>query len=158
PEQFKRFRAELEDRHVRFRSAVGRLFDAAEAHLWRDAIHAAEEVLAVAPEHREAKAIRGKAWLAATSFEASPRSDEGLSRPPEAGNAGTIPYPELPFASPLPPSQTSTLPRRFLLWVDGVGGYLVCLSNRVTFGQATAEGPVDVPLFADVSRLHAEVS
>jgi hypothetical protein len=42
--------------------------------------------------------------------------------------------------------------------VDGVGGYLVCLSNRVTFGQATAEGPVDVPLFADVSRLHAELS
>jgi hypothetical protein len=42
--------------------------------------------------------------------------------------------------------------------VDGVGGYLVCLANRVTFGQATADGPVDVPLFADVSRLHAEVT
>jgi hypothetical protein len=50
------------------------------------------------------------------------------------------------------------LPKRFLLWVDGVGGYLVCLANRVTFGQATSEGPIDVPLFADVSRLHAEIS
>jgi len=50
------------------------------------------------------------------------------------------------------------LPKRFLLWVDGIGGYLVCLSNRVTFGQATAEGPVDVPLFAEVSRTHAEVT
>jgi hypothetical protein len=50
------------------------------------------------------------------------------------------------------------MPKRFLLWVDGVGGYLVCLSNRVTFGQATGETPIDVPLFADVSRLHAEVS
>src|SRR5439155_12101408 len=50
------------------------------------------------------------------------------------------------------------LPKRFLLWVDGVGGYLVCLSSRVTFGQATAEGPVDVPLFAEVSRTHAEVT
>jgi hypothetical protein len=49
-------------------------------------------------------------------------------------------------------------PKRFLLWVDGIGGYLVCLSSRVTFGQATGDGPVDVPLFADVSRLHAEVS
>ena len=28
----------------------------------------------------------------------------------------------------------------------------------MTFGQATALGPVDVPLFADVSRLHAELS
>jgi hypothetical protein len=42
--------------------------------------------------------------------------------------------------------------------VDGVGGYLVCLSHRVTFGQATGDGPIDVPLFADVSRLHAEVT
>ncbi len=49
------------------------------------------------------------------------------------------------------------MPKRFLLWVDGVGGYLVCLSNRVTFGQATSDGPVDVPLFADVSRMHAEI-
>jgi hypothetical protein len=52
----------------------------------------------------------------------------------------------------------SPLPKRFLLWVDGVGGYLVCLSSRVTFGQATADGPVDVPLFAEVSRTHAEVT
>ena len=50
------------------------------------------------------------------------------------------------------------MPKRFLLWVDGVGGYLVCLSNRVTFGQATSDGPIDVPLFADVSRLHAEIT
>lgn len=50
------------------------------------------------------------------------------------------------------------MPKRFLLWVDGVGGYLVCLANRVTFGQATGEAPIDVPLFADVSRLHAEIT
>ena len=41
--------------------------------------------------------------------------------------------------------------------MDGVGGYLVCLSSRVTFGQATGDAPIDVPLFADVSRLHAEI-
>src|SRR5262249_55615738 len=46
--------------------AVGQLYDAAEARLWRDALAAADAVLAVAPEHREAKAIRGKAWLAAS--------------------------------------------------------------------------------------------
>jgi hypothetical protein len=45
-----------------------------------------------------------------------------------------------------------------LLWIDGVGGYLVCLGTRVTFGQATANGPVDVPLYADLSRLHAELT
>lgn len=158
-----RFRAAVEDRHTAFRSAVARLYDAAEARLWRDALTAADEVLAVAPEHREAKAIRGKAWLAAVPYnEAAPVNEpmrEGV------GAFGTT----LPHAARMtatggsrvtPPSPVgnAALPRRFLLWVDGVGGYLVCLSNRVTFGQATSEGPVDVPLFADVSRLHAELS
>jgi FHA domain len=50
---------------------------------------------------------------------------------------------------------TQQPPQHFLLWVDGVGGYLVCLTNRVTFGQATPENRVDVALFADISRLHA---
>jgi hypothetical protein len=49
-------------------------------------------------------------------------------------------------------------PRQFLLWVDGVGGYLVCLANRVTFGQATPENSVDIGLFADISRLHAALA
>jgi hypothetical protein len=44
------------------------------------------------------------------------------------------------------------------LWIDGVGGYLVCLGNRITLGQATPDATVDVPLFADVSRLHATLT
>jgi hypothetical protein len=41
------------------------------------------------------------------------------------------------------------------LWVDGVGGYLVCLGSRLTLGQAGLEARADIPLLADVSRLHA---
>jgi hypothetical protein len=50
------------------------------------------------------------------------------------------------------------LPTRFLLWIDGVGGYLVCLGARLTFGQAVHDGHVDIPLVADVSRLHASLT
>ena len=46
----------------------------------------------------------------------------------------------------------------FYLWIDGVGGYLVCLNNRITLGQATPDAAVDVPLLADVSRLHATLT
>lgn len=42
-----------------------------------------------------------------------------------------------------------------LLWIDGVGGFLLCLSPRVTLGHANARPTPDVPLLADVSRLHA---
>jgi hypothetical protein len=43
----------------------------------------------------------------------------------------------------------------YLLWIDGVGGFLVCLSHRVTLGQAGPQSIVDIPLLADVSRHHA---
>ncbi len=81
-----------------------------------------------------------------------------------AATAPTMPYTGPRPANGLPVARPSAagggptpLPKRFLLWVDGVGGYLVCLSPRVTFGQAVGDGPVDVPLFAELSRLHAEV-
>jgi hypothetical protein len=44
---------------------------------------------------------------------------------------------------------------RHLLWIDGVGGFLVCLAPRVTVGHASARPAPDLPLLADVSRLHA---
>jgi hypothetical protein len=57
-------------------------------------------------------------------------------------------------ARPTPAEEEGGLPRRMLLWIDGVGGYLVCLNERVSLGQATPDVYVDIPLFADISRLH----
>ena len=34
----------------------------------------------------------------------------------------------------------------------------MCLANRVTLGQATPDAYVDIPLFADVSRIHASLT
>jgi hypothetical protein len=176
-----RCRADVADRHARFSEAVARLYDAAEGKRWREAVEVAAEVLAVAPDHREAKAVRGKAWVVAEPDTAdfapfAPPADGAPARstanePARATRAEPAQsvgrtLPRAPTGSsalraPLAGSAAAVagpLPKRFLLWVDGVGGYLVCLSNRVTFGQATAEGPVDVPLFAEVSRTHAEVT
>lgn len=203
PTGLNRFRAEVEARHNRFREAVARLYDAAESRRWREALAAAEEVLADAPEHREAQVIRARAWQAAhpETRDYVPTSSPGLAdaavspvdlfgatrageaeqeptphsvddgdrdRPRPVGTraaARLLTPPTIPSAPaaaraapPLSGPGTSGLPKRFLLWVDGVGGYLVCPAPRVTFGLATPDGPVDVPLYADVSRLHAEVS
>ncbi|MEC7566779.1 MAG: FHA domain-containing protein [Planctomycetota bacterium] len=46
---------------------------------------------------------------------------------------------------------------RFILWVDAVGGYLVCLNDVITLGQAIQGTSVDIPLVADVSRKHATI-
>lgn len=53
-----------------------------------------------------------------------------------------------------------TTTNRFLLWVDSVGGYLVCLGDTVVLGQPavnslTAGNTVDVPILGDLSRRHA---
>ena len=44
---------------------------------------------------------------------------------------------------------------RCLLWIDAVGGFLVCFNDEVVLGQATPGNIVDVPIMGDLSRRHA---
>ena len=41
------------------------------------------------------------------------------------------------------------------MWIDAVGGYMVCLSDEILIGQAIPESAADVPIFGDLSRRHA---
>ena len=163
-----KFLRDLDRRHDRFRAAVGALEDAVGSSRWKDAVRWADEATAAAPAAREVRGLRAKAWAALRPDPAA--ADESPILLAEAVGVGsayapTKAGPPLPIARPSkkpvppppPPGGSQPLPKRFLLWVDNVGGYLVCLNQRVTFGQAVAEGPVDVPLFAELSKLHAEV-
>jgi len=47
---------------------------------------------------------------------------------------------------------------RFMLWIDAVGGYLVCLNEELVIGQGTAGGGADIAVQADLSRQHAKVA
>ncbi len=46
---------------------------------------------------------------------------------------------------------------RLLLWVDAVGGFLVCQGNEIRLGQAVPGSPIELPLLADLSRHHATI-
>jgi hypothetical protein len=46
---------------------------------------------------------------------------------------------------------------KFLLWVDAVGGYLVCLDDEVTLGQPDPSRRVDIPILGDLSSRHARI-
>ena len=46
---------------------------------------------------------------------------------------------------------------RFMLWVDAVGGYWVCLGDEVVLGQPQQRGTVDVPILGDLSGRHARI-
>jgi len=47
--------------------------------------------------------------------------------------------------------------QRFLLWIDAVGGYLVCPGDRIILGQAVPGTDVEVPILADLSGRHAVI-
>jgi len=46
---------------------------------------------------------------------------------------------------------------RFLLWVDAVGGYWVCLNDTVVLGQPVRRQTIDVPILGDLSSRHARI-
>ena len=45
----------------------------------------------------------------------------------------------------------------FLMWVDAVGGYWVCLGDQITLGQPAVNGKADVPILGDISNRHARI-
>lgn len=140
-----RFEEDLARREDRFRLAWSELQDAATATNWRDMMRRADEVLAVAPRYKEAQQARNRAWQVlqpeTAAFNPSPSAPAEREHDPVKEVADPV------------------LPKRFYLWIDGVGAWLVCLGSRITIGQATPEGgPIDVPLLADVSRIHASLT
>ena len=131
----EQFIATLEQQHQTFSALLVQLHEAAEHREWREVIRLSEQALAIGPQHLEARKARARAWQVL--------EPQTVAKPPQA----------VEEAPPRPaPDQ------RFLLWIDGVGGYLVCLGNHVTLGQATPDAYVDIPLFADVSRIHASLT
>lgn len=48
-------------------------------------------------------------------------------------------------------------PKRSFLWVDAVGGFLVCLTDSVILGQAVPATDVDIPILGDLSSRHAKI-
>jgi hypothetical protein len=145
PPALDRFADDLDHHRKTFPGLLVRLHEAAEQSQWREVVALAEQVLAIAPQHAEARKARSRAWKA---IEPVTVDHPG----PDASPNGEAP------SSPPSAWQGDSLPVRFLLWIDGVGGYLVCMGARVTFGQAIHDGHVDIPLVADVSRLHASLT
>ncbi len=134
--QLAAFVAEVRENQQNFQAVLIQLHEAVGEKRWREVLQLSEEVLAMAPTHVEARKARARAWKAI-----EPMTE---THAPAAA--------ELPAPPPILPQP------RFLLWIDGVGGYLVCLGTRITIGQATPDSYMDIPLFADVSRHHATLT
>lgn len=50
------------------------------------------------------------------------------------------------------PESAPVGPRSFMLWIDGVGGFLVCTRQQVTIGRSGSNSEADIPIHADIRR------
>ncbi len=58
---------------------------------------------------------------------------------------------------PTPQTVTPSPLQDFTLWVDGVGGFLVCCGLKNKIGQAILNSEVTIPLRGDLDRVHAKI-
>jgi hypothetical protein len=92
-------------------------------------------------------AAMNREGAAAVSVENAPATGQFQ---PSAG-PGRVAIPHRPLAR----AEAAGPKGRFLLWVDAVGGYLVCLDDQIVLGRAGSDSHADVPLMGDLSRSHA---
>jgi hypothetical protein len=129
---------------------------------WSAVLRAAEAMLAIAPQHEAARQARRRAWQA-VGMDVTRVLDRGRhagqvsldwNRAAVGGRRSTRPGVR---SSEVDTKLGSEQPQRALLWVDAVGGFLVCLDDQVVIGQPSSGAPIAVPILADLSRRHAVI-
>lgn len=144
----KQCSASLEKSHELTRT----LYSALHAEDWNQVAALAEQLLKMSPENMVARDARRRAW-------SQVGTPSGVSRVLSGthvwvGDRTTMEINASLRGVAVNPSKSK---KRFNLWLDAVGGYLVCPSEIVMLGQATAASQIAVPILADISRRHAKI-
>lgn len=171
-------RSELEARRKGVAPRIEALYAILSDGQWGPILSAADAVLELVPEHPAARQARQRAWqqIAAIGPGAMAWPDRGsrfakvsienrvaavekdnkfrVAPSPKARPVVADAILTTPTAKAIQPSSES----RCLLWVDTVGGYLVCFDPTIILGRAGVDSPADVPLLGDVSRQHATLT
>jgi hypothetical protein len=138
---------------------------------WSAALSTADAILAIAPQHVAAGNARRQAWQAvgmevtlphpglrpngvvslAAGARANAKRVQQAGRPsPRSTHSGAA-------ASEVDTVSGKSQPQRGLLWVDAVGGYLMCFDDTIVLGQPSPGDAIAVPILADLSRRHATI-
>jgi tetratricopeptide (TPR) repeat protein len=152
-----RVAAEYRARVEPFRQISQAMHGALARQQWTEAVRLADQALDMAPESSLAHNARRRAW----DRVGNPLNDSWAAQVTTPGNGAAKRLGGIDTEIQLAPGVIMT-PRkqetRFLLWIDGVGGYLVCLGDDVLVGQSHPHHQLDVPIQADLSRRHAMIS
>jgi FHA domain-containing protein len=132
------------------------------AENWSAALSAADALLAIAPQHAAASQARRRAWRSVGMDVTQPYGGRrgGGFVSLQMGQVVAREVRKSTQASRSSEDDTvagNEHPRRALLWVDAVGGFLVCLDDSIVLGQPPAGDKIAVPILADLSRRHAAI-
>jgi hypothetical protein len=138
-------RQDYREKAERARFLTEQLHRAMAEKAWSDVVPFADQLVELAPESPLARDARKQAWTkVGAKFADSPRIAATQEWVPSGYNNRSR-------------QSEDANGERFVLWVDGVGGYLVCLEGEVVIGQAAPGNLVDIPVLADISRRHAKI-
>lgn len=143
-------RQQYRQRADRCRTLQEQLHAALAAGEWTQTLTAANELLELAPDNRVARDARKRAWAEVGERVGDSRR---LGETKHWAGAGSTDSP----ATRKAPADDTKRAARFMLWIDAVGGFLVCLGNDVVIGQAVPGTTVDIPIQADISRRHVRI-
>ncbi len=157
----------LKQKSTELRRLTGQLHEWLTQKAWTEVLTTAEAMLELAPGHNVARQARQRAWqsvgIQATQIpsDSRRRKHDRLVRSLQSTHAW-------PASSKTASSTVDTWAmhsdsiqretgKRFVAWIDDVGGYLICLGDEVILGQPTGPGGAEIPILADLSRRHATI-
>lgn len=133
------------ERAERARLLLEQLHAAMAAADWTRLLGLANELLEITPDNRVARDARKRAWA------------EVGERLGDSRNLGDTQHWNGEARPAGKPADEGRAGPRFMLWIDAVGGYLVCLGDDIVVGQSHPTTKVDVPIQADISRRHVKL-
>lgn len=149
---------------------TGRMHAALAKGDWNSVIDASDQLLRLAPENESVRELRRRAWKAVGGGLRQTRLSARRSPNPVGASVKTA-APESRSVAAVPGRRRETSGQaekivvttesenkdRFLMWIDAVGGFLVCLKDEIVLGQPVAGSQADVAILADISRRHAVI-
>ncbi len=158
---FSEFATVARSQAIEGKGLIDQLQQSMSAKDWASALQTANRLLEMAPQHPYAREAREEAWSNAS---ANLTDSQRKRQTAPWRRANPVKHDQ---ASPLIKQRLAETQavtgigkcdnRRLQLWIDSVGGYLVCLGDDVTLGQAVPGATVDIPVFGNLTREHATI-
>lgn len=143
----------LTDQTTRLRELSTQLHAALSQQAWTEVLSTADAMLELAPAHSAARQARYRAWdavgMKATQVRTPKHAASRLARCLKSTRAWVN------SAKVDTKAMSTERSKRMVAWIDGVGGYMLCLGEELVLGQPAGAASADIAVLADLSRRHA---